>query len=151
MKEFNEIKQLAASVAEKRTHVRKAFQKLLETLTAPVADVTSDEQEVSAKLYSKTDTNVYDERDVKTTTYYLDLRFKGDAYFVISCEVDVYGYPYPEERRVYIEDEEPADLRKMAEKIPEALQSIRDQLRERTNGYDETIKLLEGMIGNLES
>lgn len=147
MEEFEKIKQLARSVTEKRTHVRLAFQKLLEALSAPVRDITSDEPDVRAQLYSETEpADPYS--DEITHTYYLCLQFRRDAEFrIIKKTVDGYYRP---EKSVSADELSPMIIRMLATAIPEALKNICDQLAKRDGNYGETVKLLEDMVSKLE-
>lgn len=147
---ISEIASLAKQVAEKRSYVRGGFVKLLEAMSEKVADITSDVTPIRAVLLEED--KLLRHGYTETTQYALTIHFEYDAYFDVqwrgTTDCDPEWGPWS---KIYPLRADPADLRVMAEKIPRALEEIRQKLAEMNSKLEEAAKIIDGMIQKLSA
>jgi hypothetical protein len=134
----------AKVVAEKRAWAKLAFAQLLEAMSAEVADVTDNLPDIHAELL-----DVSDEDEPVTTVFYLTYISQDDARFSITRSVRWDDGKYGQDTGDY--KPSVSQIRDIAPKIPEAVESILHQLREFGTTADDAKATIDALLAKLKA
>ena len=137
----------AKSIATKRSHVKQAFDKLIEKMSEFVKDVQDTLPPISSSpLSTQIDDEGYRKWDVVLT--YVSV---SDGYFRIDEVLSLCERGEWLEATVHT-DYRPSvrEIREIAPKIPDAVAEILQKLRERGREAEEGIKTIEELLAKLQ-